>query len=61
MKELFAIYDRYGMICFTFKDFLNTRIKRAIPAAEKLDFEALMQVSSPHAFFLTGNERLVMR
>jgi len=43
MKELFSIYDRYGMICFTFKDFLNTRIKRAIPAAEKLDFEALMQ------------------
>lgn len=49
------LYDRYGMICFTFKDFLNTRIKRAYPVADKLDFESLMQVSSAMGFELFPN------
>merc|ERR1712227_439819 len=43
LVDLFSLYDRSNTICFSFKDFMTSRIKLAYPAVEKLDFEALMQ------------------
>ena len=45
MKELFAVYDRNQMYCFTFRDFLFIRGSRADPALESLDLDNIFTVS----------------
>ena len=45
MKQLFAIYDRNQMYCFTFRDFLYIRGTRADPALESIDLDNIFNVS----------------
>ena len=51
MKQLFAIYDRNQMYCFTFRDFLYIRGSRSQPALDNLDMDNLMNVSFVCEFY----------